>query len=686
MAGPMVDALLALLDRRGRLPTPRSLAHALPHLQETMDAEALLDVCARFGLEGRRVLMPANLIDPASLPGLLLPADPNGAPALLHAAGPEGADALMVQPLDGRPAVRAPRGRLETLVFRDAAGDVPPSRDRSWLRATALRFRPEIAGLLRLTFAMNALLIAASLSVMMIYDRVLPARAYDTLAWLAAAVAGALAVELTLRRRRAQGIGRLAARIEYLLSTELFAKVASLPGEQVIDAPAGDQLMRLRRFESLRDLVAGPLSAVALEGPSVLLFSAALAWLGGPIALVPLALILVYGVVAATQLPTLRRATERAGRSQAEQGRRTLDAAANLSRIRELRCADEIGRRLDEGALEAARAKRAAQEAQRRFSALAAAAPPLAGGGAALFGAWLAMQGVMTTGALIAAMILIWRVIMPVQQAMLLLARFGDVSRTVEQIDRLMTMPSEPVEAPGAVTRVARGRLSCEGASYRHRGAASPAVLGASFEVEPGQIVALVGASGSGKTTLLRLLAGTLAAQAGTVRLDGLNLRQWEPSALRCAVASTAHAPTLFHGSVAQNLRLADPGAPMTALERTAEELGSLEMIRALPQGFETRLDEAAQARLPRGLRQAIALGQALLREPSVLLLDEPAQALSPDQETAFLAALERRRGRMTVVMSTHRPSHMRLADRVLRMTAGRVAEQPVPAAGGREA
>jgi len=475
------------------------------------------------------------------------------------------------------------------------------------------------------------------------------------------------------RRRRALGVGRIAARVEYILATELFAMVASLPSGKLEGAPALDQLMRLKRYESLRDLIAGPLSAVALEAPSLLLFATALVWLGGPIVLAPLALIAIYAVLAAIHLPRLKRATRAAGGAQSRQSRRTLDAVVGLQRIRELGCGAEIARRLDEDALAAARAKRAAQEAQRRFSALAAAAPPLAGGGAALFGAWLVMQGVMTSGSLIAAMILIWRVIMPLQQAMLLLSRFGDVSRMVDQIDRLMAMPSEPARAPGALRRVVRGRLTCEGASFRHRDGPSPAVLGATFSIAPGELTAVTGPSGSGKTTLLRLMSGQLAAQSGSVALDGLNLRQWEPAALRASAAFASHFPTLFHGTVAQNLKLAAPGAPIATLERVADELEALDMIRALPDGMNTRLDEAAQAHLPRGLRQAIGLAQALLRDTKVLLLDEPAQAMSSRQEAAFLGALEARRGRVTIVMSTHRPSHVARADKVLTMLAGRV-------------
>ncbi|MEM6438532.1 MAG: ATP-binding cassette domain-containing protein [Pseudomonadota bacterium] len=678
MEGPMIDALLALLDRRGRLPDAQTLAHALPHLTREVDAETVLDVCARLGLAGDRLSAHAARIDPTALPGLLLPSRPDDAPALLDL---DAAGRLTATPLSGGPARTLPRGRIDVLLFRDAPAATAAAPGRSWLRGVAMRFRGDLSGLLRLTMAMNLLLIVVSLSVMTIYDRVLPTRSYDTLAWLAGGVAAAFALELTLRRWRARSIGRLAARFEYILSTELFAKVASLPAEKVVDAPVGDQMMRLRRFEGLRDLIAGPLSAVALEAPSVLLFSAALAWLGGPIALVPLALIVVYGLLAALHMPGLRRATQEAGRAQAEQSRLALDAVSNLVRIRELDCAQAVEHRLDEGALAAARAKRAAQEAQRRFASLAAAAPPLTGGGAALFGAWLVMQGAMTSGALIAAMILIWRVIMPVQQAMLLLARFGDVARTVDQIDRLMAMPSERVEAPGAVRRVVRGRLSCEGASFRYKGAPAPALLGASFELQPGRLAAVIGPSGAGKTTLLRLLSGLAAAQSGSVRLDGLNLRQWEPSALRGAMSFVPHAPALFHGTVAQNLRLSAPDAPLAALEALAEELGALEMIRALPQRFETRLDETAKARLPRGLSQSLALIRGFLPAPKVLLLDEPSQALSPRQEDAFLAALAARRGRMTVVMSTHRPSHMRLADVVLRLRDGRLSEDAAPSA-----
>jgi ATP-binding cassette subfamily C protein/ATP-binding cassette subfamily C protein LapB len=179
---------------------------------------------------------------------------------------------------------------------------------------------------------------------------------------------------------------------------------------------------------------------------------------------------------------------------------------------------------------------------------------------------------------------------------------------------------------------------------------------------------------------VLKLLAGMVQAQAGSIMVDGIDIRQLDPRELRLGISYLPQSAQLFHGTVAQNLRLAEPVASDEALERACGEAGVLDDIRALPEGFGTRLNDQRLRSMPGGFRQRLALARAYLRDCPILLLDEPATGLDEAGDAVLMQSLAALRGKRTVLIVTHRPSHMKLCDRVAVLDAGRVVLDGPPA------
>jgi ATP-binding cassette subfamily C protein/ATP-binding cassette subfamily C protein LapB len=262
------------------------------------------------------------------------------------------------------------------------------------------------------------------------------------------------------------------------------------------------------------------------------------------------------------------------------------------------------------------------------------------------------------------------------QTFFVMLSRWEQTQASIRQVDGLMALETErpsPLEARMAPPE--QGGVVFHRVTLRYLPQSEPVLAGASFAIHPGQVVAITGAEGAGKSSLLRVIAGLYRPQAGVVRIDGHDVRSFNPAVLRRSIGWVPQSPGLLYGTVAQNLRLARPSATDADLRAAAAEAGVLEAIEGLPQGFDTRVGDNQSGRLPRSILLRLALAGALLRDAPILLFDEPVAGLDDACAKAFTDVIASRRGRCTIFMATHRPSHIRLADRVLRIRDGLVDE-----------
>lgn len=286
------------------------------------------------------------------------------------------------------------------------------------------------------------------------------------------------------------------------------------------------------------------------------------------------------------------------------------------------------------------------------------------------YGAYLVIHDHATPGVMLAATIILARAMAPVE---MLIGSWKTLVEARAALGRLRAVLAAATE--GAVgTELPRpsGRLVVEGLVFTPPGGNRPLLQGVSLQAEPGQVLAVIGASGSGKTTLARLLAGVTLPGAGAVRLDGADLRNWDPVRLGAWVGYVPQDVELFDGSVAENIARMGP-IDSDAVLLAAQQAQVHELLLRLPQGYDTPVGEGG-SRLSGGQRQRVALARALYGQPALVVMDEPDASLDGDGEQALLETIRGLRARgVTVVVVTQRRAVLTVADRVVVMKEGSI-------------
>jgi len=290
-------------------------------------------------------------------------------------------------------------------------------------------------------------------------------------------------------------------------------------------------------------------------------------------------------------------------------------------------------------------------------------------------GSWLAMEGKMTIGALVAANILARRVSTPLAQLANLLEDFQETMVSVRMLGTIMNhQPEQVITKQELLTPAIRGRIDIEGVTFCYPNSDSTVLKDVSLSIPAGTMVGLVGRSGSGKSTLTRLLLGLYPLKTGSIRFDSYDIREIKHSYLRSSIGTVIQDNLLFRGTIGENIAVGADGATFEKVIWAARQAGADEFIQRLPKRYETLLDEAG-TNLSTGQRQRIALARALVRDPTILILDEATSALDPESEAIIKTNLAQiRRGR-TVIMISHRLSMLTDTNFIIVLDRGNIVD-----------
>lgn len=519
---------------------------------------------------------------------------------------------------------------------------------------------------------LNLLYLAPSLYMLQVYDRVLTSGGILTLLYLSAVLVASLGVLSFLDAMRMRILAAFAKRFDRVVAPHLLMAAMRREGRQ-----AAGQAHILREFDTLRTAVTGPPAIAAADAPWTPLYIAACylihPWIGS-LALGGGALLVLIALANQWTTRRLMKAYEQSSgalyalqmsdSSQAEAAH-ALGMELGLVR-RQLKARESTSNALND-----ASASGALFSSATKFVRLLLQSTSLG------LGAYLAVQQEISAGGIIAASILTARAYAPLELIVGAWRQFeqgGQAYAILRNVLRTQETQRDYTALPNP-----RGRISAEGVALKSPAGDRFLLMGASVQVEPGEILGVVGPSGAGKTTLMRALAGAAAPDQGTVRLDGAKLSDWDPETRGRHIGYLPQEVALFAGTIRDNIARfgsdedGDQAEVDAAVVAAAQAAGAHELILSLPRGYDTELGQNGRG-LSAGQAQRVALARALYRDPVILILDEPNAHLDSEGENALLLALSaaKRRGAAIVVVA-HRTGVINIADKLMVIQGGRV-------------
>jgi len=360
-------------------------------------------------------------------------------------------------------------------------------------------------------------------------------------------------------------------------------------------------------------------------------------------------------------------------RAAAQKNATLVEALVEAETVRALGVEGRLQRQLERSVAETARWTAEARQWALSATNLATFLQQMVSVGVVVTGVYLIADGVLSMGALIAAVMLSGRIVVPMAQIAALLTRYFQASTALGSLNEIMQMPVQRPDGKVFVTRpVIQGSIEFDHVTFRYPHQELPALQDASFRIAPGERVAIIGRVGSGKTTVNRLIAGLYEAQEGAVRIDGVDMRQLDPGDLRHNIAYVSQDNQLLFGSIRDNLTMGVPHADDERIVRAAEQSGVAGFVNRHPLGFDMPVGEHGSM-LSGGQRQAVALARALVQDSPVLLLDEPTGSMDNSSEEHIKRELATVVEGKTLVLITHRASLLELVERVIVIDAGKV-------------
>ncbi|MEQ9489366.1 MAG: type I secretion system permease/ATPase [Alphaproteobacteria bacterium] len=678
---PLLGCLTILCTLLERPISADALTAGLPLEEGHMTPDLFVRAAERAGISGR--LIQRNLDDIAkfTLPCILLLKDKRA--CVLTEVG-KGSNVRIVLPEMGTGQREVPYKELKDEYFGYAifarpefqfdqrAEETRVKDPKGWFWGTIVASWKLYVEVLIAAMLINLFAIASPLFTMNVYDRVVPNFAEETLWVLFAGVFTVFVFDFVLKLLRAYLVDIAGKRADTKIAARLFQQML---GMKMAHRPpsAGALANQMREFESLREFFTSSTLIALIDFPFIFMFVGIIFVIGGPIAIVPAAVVfIVIPIGLLVQMP-MKRAVQETFREAQQKHAILIEAINGIETIKATASEGRMQRHwetfVNRTAKSAMNSHRWSQIAM-NFSGFSMQMVTVL---TVVFGVYLIQEGELTVGALVACTLLAGRALAPLGQIAGVATRFHQAQQSLNALDGMMHTPTERPEGRTFVHRPNfSGHIEFKNVGFTYPDAKTTALTDVSFNIETGEKVGIIGRIGSGKSTIERLVMALYDPTEGSVLIDNTDTRQLDPAVLRRSIGVVPQETYLFYGTVKDNIALGAPYADDEMILRAARIAGVDEFTSKHPQGLDMPVGERG-ASLSGGQRQSIGIARALLLDPPILIFDEPTSSMDNTTEGRFKTRMQTLLPNKTMILVTHRASLLSLVDRLLVMDGGRI-------------
>ena len=543
---------------------------------------------------------------------------------------------------------------------------------RQWFIHAILSRRRVFMEAVVATFVISMLGLGASFYSLQVYDRVIPTQAHATLMALTVGVGIAVLFEFILKQVRSLMVDRGCKAIEEVLSEVFFQRMLDIRME-ARPRTVGSFAAQVRQFELVRNFMSSSTVFLLADLPFCFLFIAVIGIIGGWLAAIPLVLLPVVLTTSLWLNWRIGKLTRRQLQDTRHKNGLLVDVIDGIESIKAAGAERKMLDRWRQLVASSSSLELDTRYLSTMASHLAQLLQQLSYVAIIGLGAWMISAGQISMGALIACSILSNRALSPITQIASWVTQWQHAKEALHGLDEMMRLP---IDQPGIGSAIMPS--SCSGAVRLEQVTFAfsdklTALQPVTMTIDSGERIAIVGPIGSGKSTLIRLLSGLYRPLSGKIFLDGVDMALLARAFLREQIGYLPQDVRLLHGTLRDNLTLGIPPPNDSALLDAAKMTGLDRVIRTHPQGMELPIQEGGRG-LSGGQRQLLGLTRLLLRQPALLLLDEPTAAMDVELEASVMQnMLSSLPASTTVVLVTHKASLLRLVDRVIVMDQGRI-------------
>ncbi|CDZ76027.1 RTX-I toxin determinant B [Legionella massiliensis] len=563
--------------------------------------------------------------------------------------------------------------RPENLVSDVRVDEYVRPYQANWFWGIVLKDWKHYVDIVIASLAANVLALAAMLFSMQVYDRVIPAQSTPTLWVLAGGVGIAFIFEYVLRIMRVHISDLIGKKADLQISDRVFGHALRIKN---IHRPksTGSFISQIRELEQVREMLTSTTLSALSDLPFYFLFLAIFWLIGGQEIWIPLAalpLIFIPGLLA--QIPLAKLSVE-GMRESSIRNALLVEAVQGIDDIKMLRAEPRFQNQWNHVNNVSAEISKKQRFISNQLMTWSYLVQNLVYVLVILVGSFSVINGEMTTGALVACSILASRMVGPLSNITGLFVRLQQAKVAQTGLNELMQRPVDQAEDVSLLHRpVLHGHYQLQQVLFKYSDEDIHPVLAIKhLQINAGERIAILGKNGAGKSTLLQLLSGIHQAQAGQVILDNLDISLIDPSDVRRDVGMLSQQGRLFFGSIRENLTLGMPLASEQTILHALQVVGLLGYVQSRKEGLDYLILEGGDG-LSGGQKQALLLARTLIREPNILLLDEPTAWLDEVGEKRLIDHFKTWLGHRTFIVATHRMAMLSIVDRIIVVNEGQI-------------